>query len=137
MGVNSVEGDPNGIASFSACKGRGVRGWISAFGETIVIEPKMLHYDENSFINYKRLHRIDDEHLVYKESDLDTTGWAGDCGNGYDTHSHTHSNTHSYTKLNPDHPEDHAHKRHGRGYHPDKNDNHVVATPSRSAVCLC
>ena len=57
-------GDANGIASFSACKGRGIRGWIYAFGESIIIEPKLLHTNVNSRVNYHRLHRIDDEHLV-------------------------------------------------------------------------
>eukprot|EP00485_Elphidium_margaritaceum_P019594 CAMPEP_0202730350 /NCGR_PEP_ID=MMETSP1385-20130828/186595_1 /ASSEMBLY_ACC=CAM_ASM_000861 /TAXON_ID=933848 /ORGANISM="Elphidium margaritaceum" /LENGTH=1359 /DNA_ID=CAMNT_0049396623 /DNA_START=346 /DNA_END=4425 /DNA_ORIENTATION=+ len=57
--------NPTGV--FSACRGQGIRGWIRAFGETIVIRPKRLLMDAT----YRGAHRIDDEHIVYRYNDLD------------------------------------------------------------------
>lgn len=89
----SISGDPNGSASFSMCKGRGLRGWIKAFNESFVIEPKILHYDKTSIINRKLLHKLDDEYLVYKTSRLNTTGWSIANGCGHEYHDIHHGTT--------------------------------------------
>eukprot|EP00485_Elphidium_margaritaceum_P010738 CAMPEP_0202686732 /NCGR_PEP_ID=MMETSP1385-20130828/2498_1 /ASSEMBLY_ACC=CAM_ASM_000861 /TAXON_ID=933848 /ORGANISM="Elphidium margaritaceum" /LENGTH=1765 /DNA_ID=CAMNT_0049341379 /DNA_START=29 /DNA_END=5329 /DNA_ORIENTATION=+ len=56
---------------FSACRGKGIRGWIHAFGETIVIRPKRLLMDAT----YDGQHRIDDDHIVYRYQDLDRSDY--------------------------------------------------------------
>eukprot|EP01083_Nonionella_stella_P164502 544590_1 len=83
-----VESDPSdtGHGVFSACKGRGIRGWVHAFGETIVIRPK-LHLTDVSF---KGSHRINDHHIVYRYQDLDRSDYPHNKGN---TCGHVHSLT--------------------------------------------
>jgi len=74
---------------FSACQGQGIRGWIYAFGETIVIRPK-LHLTD---VTYKGKHRIDHEHIVYKYTDLDRSDYPHNQG---PTCGHDHPNTEKY-----------------------------------------
>lgn len=47
-------------AVFSACKGKGIRGWIHAFNETIVIRPHLLL----SNIDYEGVHAINHRYIV-------------------------------------------------------------------------
>merc|ERR1719242_2441298 len=68
--VHSDESGPS-KAIFSACRGQGIRGWIHAFGETIVIRPKRFLTDAT----YKGSHLISDDHLVYKYDDLDRSDY--------------------------------------------------------------
>eukprot|EP01084_Bolivina_argentea_P153613 267848_1 len=83
-----VESDASdtGYGLFSACKGRGIRGWIDAFGEKIVIRPA-LHLMNVSFIGD---HLIKHDHIVYRERDLDRSDYPQDwCG-------HVHVNNDSF-----------------------------------------
>ena len=69
---------------FSACRGEGVRGWIHAFGETIVIRPKLFLTD----VTYKGKHNINDEHLIYKYTDLDRSDYPHNSGEPTCGHDH-------------------------------------------------
>ena len=76
-------------AIFSACRGQGIRGWVHAFGETIVIRPKLFLTD----VTYKGKHRIDHEHIVYKYTDLDRSDYPHNQG---PTCGHDNPNTEKY-----------------------------------------
>ena len=60
----------------SACRGQGIRGWIHAFNETLVIRPKLLLTDTR----YRGKHNIDDDHIIYKYADLNRSDYAYDYG---------------------------------------------------------
>ena len=58
-------------AAISMCDKRGIRGRISAFGETIIMKPSRYYLDLQH--DSTKHHEFTDEHLVFKLSDMDTT----------------------------------------------------------------
>eukprot|EP01083_Nonionella_stella_P175094 608778_1 len=54
-------------AILSLCPKRGIRGYITAFNETIHIQPASVYLDVEK--DYHGVHQLSDPHLVYKESD--------------------------------------------------------------------
>eukprot|EP01084_Bolivina_argentea_P105299 188523_1 len=71
---------------FSACVGQGIRGWIHAYNETIIIRPAKHLMD----ITFKGKHKISDKHIVYKYNDLDRSDYPHNNGH---TCGHNHPNT--------------------------------------------
>lgn len=71
------------IGVFSVCRGQGLRGWIKAFNQTLVIRPKRLLTD----VTFKGHHSIDDDHIIYKFEDLDRSEYGhsdgSTCGHGH------------------------------------------------------
>jgi len=59
------------IGVFSACRGQGIRGWIKALNETLVIRPKRLLTD----VGFTGRHGVDDEHIIYRYGDVDRSGY--------------------------------------------------------------
>ena len=57
-------------AAFSACKGKGIRGWIYAYDELVVIRPqKYLMHNIHDNIS------IDDPYIIYRYRDMDTSDY--------------------------------------------------------------
>ena len=66
-----VLGTNSSSVAISICDKRGIRGSISAFGYTLNIKPAKYFDAEFDRNNY---HQHTDEHLVYKQSDFDSSG---------------------------------------------------------------
>eukprot|EP01083_Nonionella_stella_P066365 174713_1 len=66
--LNSNETSDFAHAAVSMCNNRGIRARVTAFGETIVIKPSKYYLDPE--FDSTQHHHFDDEHLVFKLSDL-------------------------------------------------------------------
>ena len=70
---NDLESNKN-FAALSLCNGRGIRGMIVAFDDTLYIKPAKVYLD----VNYDKSgyqHQLNDDHLVYLSSDTDNTDY--------------------------------------------------------------
>ena len=64
------------MVALSICDKRGIRGSITAFGDTIEINPANYYLDLE--YNHNKYHDITDKHLVYLQSEYDITGFPMD-----------------------------------------------------------